>query len=279
MDVWGEESRIDRALGLRGDVSALAQAWARPDALLLEVDTRGGLPVADGALAWQRCEGALPDDAWLLGTVGGAPRFGRTGGVAGTNVREVGLGLAPAELELAITAIALGRFHATAPYCSRCGHPTTAVPGGFSRRCDGCGAEHFPRHDPAMIVAVVDDDDRLLLAHQASWAPERLSVLAGFLEVGESLEHCVRREVMEEVGIHLGEVRYVASQPWPFPRSFMLACEATAASTAITVDGVEIEHAAFYDRDQVREQVARGNILLGSPSVSAWLVQRWLSAQ
>ncbi|MGL4832451.1 MAG: NAD(+) diphosphatase [Propionibacteriaceae bacterium] len=124
---------------------------------------------------------------------------------------------------------------------------------------------------------MTDSDDRLLLAHQRSWAPGRFSVLAGFVEAGESVEQTVHREVSEEVGIAVKDVTYVASQPWPFPRSLMFAYRATAVTTEITVDGIEIEQAQFFTREEVRRNIAEAKMTLAGPgSVSSQLITTWL---
>src|SRR5690606_24374847 len=121
-------------------------------------------------------------------------------------------------------------------HCARCGARTDVVQAGWVRSCPGCGADHYPRTDPAVIMAVEDPEGRLLLGRQATWPERRFSTLAGFVEPGESLESAVRREVAEETGVQVGAVDYRGSQPWPFPSSLMLGFRATATSTGIAVD-------------------------------------------
>jgi NAD+ diphosphatase len=129
-----------------------------------------------------------------------------------------------------------------------------------------------------VIVAVVDKDERLLLGSQASWPERRVSILAGFVEAGESLEQAIHREIAEEVDITLSQVRYFGSQPWPFPRSLMLGFVARASSTEICVDGLEIATADWFSRDQVRTQVASGQIgLPGASSIAFRLIEAWLN--
>lgn len=276
MHAWEQPSLVDRHSERRGDVAWLRAAWADPTARVLDVDARGGLATSVEALAWQPCTGELPPEVSFLGSVADGPRFSRrVDGEAGRSLRDVVLGVPPADVELATAAVAVSHWLAAEPYCPRCGTLTQVEQGGFSRLCPGCGRQLFPQQDPAMIVAVTDAEDRLLLAHQGSWAPERLSILAGFLEAGESIEQCVHREVMEEAGITVADVAYLASQPWPFPRSLMLGCTARAVTTDVAVDGVEITHAGFYAREQVAEQIERGNVSISSPSVSSWLIRRW----
>nr|WP_284290137.1 NAD(+) diphosphatase [Angustibacter aerolatus] len=144
------------------------------------------------------------------------------------------------------------------------------------RRCSADGSDHYPRTDPAVIMTVVDDDDRLLLGSSARWPAGRYSTLAGFVEPGESLEATVRREVREEVGVEIGDVAYLGSQPWPFPASIMLGFVAQALTTEVHVDGEEIAAARWFTRDELAESVAAREVLL-SPrlSISRALVEHW----
>ncbi len=144
------------------------------------------------------------------------------------------------------------------------------------RECPTCRAAHFPRTDPAVIMLVTDADERALLGHQPRWPEGRFSTLAGFVEPGEPLEAAVRREVAEEVGIVVGEVTYAGSQPWPFPSSLMLGFFASAHTTDIGVDGVEIASARWFTRGQLAEAIAAGDVgLPGSLSISRWLIETW----
>ena len=156
----------------------------------------------------------------------------RPDGLAWTPLRDVGAELTAREAGLATTAVALDAWHDRHPRCPRCGAPTRVRAGRLVRVCVVDGSEHYPRTDPAVIMAVVDDDDRILLGHAAHWAPGRCSTLAGFVEAGESLEHAVRREVLEETGVVVGDVTYRGSQPWPFPASLMLGFRAARADHA-----------------------------------------------
>ena len=144
------------------------------------------------------------------------------------------------------------------------------------RRCPECGAQHFPRTDPAVIMLITDDADRALLGRRPDWPPNRYSTLAGFVEPGESLEDAVRRETMEETAVEVAEVRYAASQPWPFPSSLMLGFFGRARTTRITVDGTETAAARWFGRDEVPRMTASGELELpGSLSISRWLIERW----
>ena len=147
-------------------------------------------------------------------------------------------------------------WHARHGFCSVCGQPSSMGAAGYSRKCsdEDCGAMHFPRTDPVTIMLVLDGE-RCLLGRQKIFAPNSYSALAGFMEPGETMEETVRREVFEEVGIRVGDVRYIFSQPWPFPSSLMMGCFATAQSTEIDVNANELEEARWFSRDEVAEMV------------------------
>ena len=161
-------------------------------------------------------------------------------------------------------------------FCGICGQPLQFIRGGFAAHCPQCQVEHYPRTDPAIIVAV-SDGERLLLGRQASWPEKRWSVLAGFLEPGESLEQTVEREVMEEAGVRVRSCRYLASQPWPFPAALMLGFSAEADPQPVTV-GAELEDARWFSAAELRGQIAAGELLI-SPrlSISRWLIDDWLA--
>lgn len=198
-------------------------------------------------------------------------------GTRWSSLRVVGATLTARDAGLATTAVALDAWHARHPRCPRCGAPTRAVQSGWVRACTVDGSEHYPRTDPAVIMAVVDDADRILLGHAAAWAAGRWSTLAGFVEPGESLENAVRREVREETGVVVDTVQYRGSQPWPFPASLMLGFLAHARSTDVDVDGVELESAAWFTRDRLREAVASGEVVPpGASSIARALVEDWL---
>ncbi|MET7638346.1 NAD(+) diphosphatase [Streptomyces sp. NPDC005438] len=191
-------------------------------------------------------------------------------------LREAGLLLSERDAELMVHAVALENWQRMHRFCSRCGERSQIAAAGHIRRCPACGAEHYPRTDPAVIMAVTDEDDRLLLGRQVHWPEGRFSILAGFVEPGESLERAVRREVSEEVGVTVGEVRYVASQPWPFPSSLMLGFEARASSTTIEVDGDEIHEARWFSREELREGYESGEVLPPfGISIAGRLIERW----
>lgn len=180
------------------------------------------------------------------------------------------------EHELATTAVAIANWHATHPRCSWCGEPTEAAHGGWVRRCARDEREHYPRTDPAVIVAITDAEDRLLLAHAAHWSPHRFSHLAGYVEPGETFEQAVHREVAEEAGIALTGLEYLGSQPWPFPASVMVAFRARTDARAIRVDGDEITEARFVARDELAGLVADGAMVLAPKgSVARRMLEDW----
>ncbi len=203
----------------------------------------------------------------------GEPRDWRT-------LREVAVLLGDRDSGLFTSALALANWHAKHTHCPRCGAPTVAQQGGWIRRCTDDGTEHYPRTDPAVIMAVVDADDRLLLARGPQWGRGRFSVLAGFVEPGESLETAVAREVREEVGIAVEDVRYLGNQPWPFPCSLMVGFTATAKDTTIQLDDDEIVEAFWVTREDLAREVAAGRIGI-SPrlSIARRLIEHWYGGE
>ncbi|MCD5346686.1 NAD(+) diphosphatase [Agromyces sp. S2-1-8] len=179
---------------------------------------------------------------------------------------------------LFVEALALANWHAAHGFCPRCGSTTTPGQAGWVRRCDRDDALLFPRTDPAVIMLVTDDHDRLLLGSNALWEQRRFSLLAGFVEPGESLEEAVVREIAEEAGIAVDRVEYRASQPWPFPASLMLGFAARVAPGAdpatATPDGEEILELRWFTRDELAD--AWGGVLLpGATSIARWLIEQW----
>ncbi|VFU07303.1 NAD(+) diphosphatase [Methylocella tundrae] len=166
-------------------------------------------------------------------------------------------GLLPAEVVGPLgEAKSLLSWHVRHRFCSNCGAPTRSLAGGWRRGCDRCGAQHFPRTDPAVIMLIVDGED-CLLGRQAAFAPKMYSCLAGFMESGETIEDAVRREVAEEAGIAVGRVDYLASQPWPFPSSLMIGCIGEALGRDLSLDDKELEDARWFRRDEVRRMLER----------------------
>ena len=192
-------------------------------------------------------------------------------------LRQIGAEIDDQAAGLAVHAIALAHWHASHPYCSRCGAPTKSDMGGSVRVCEVDASQHHPRTDPAVIVLVRDEDDRIILGRQNSWAPNRFSNFAGFVEPGESFEQCVLREVEEESGLVVHSVHYLGSQPWPFPASIMIAYEAMASDVSTArPDGEEIVEIRWFSRASLKEAVASGEISLPPRiSVSRRMIEYW----
>lgn len=249
-------STVDRRDEVREDPDS---QW--PGGRVLLVDSRGRSPLVDTEhlRTWPATEIAPspPEGAVLLGVQDEvsywAVRSEQDGAEEGwQDLRFAGGSLTDTAAGLLTTAVGLLNWHERARYCSVCGATTTQVRAGWVRECTGCRREEYPRTDPAVICLVHDGADHVLLARQPVWPPERYSVLAGFVESGESLEACVQREIAEEVGVAVSAVRYLGSQPWPFPRSLMLGFAAVADrdQPLHPADG-EIEEARWVHRDDV----------------------------
>jgi len=195
-------------------------------------------------------------------------------------LREVWPLLDEDEVQAAVSGVALAAWHHGHGFCCACGGETYADAGGWSRTCPVCDSQFFPRIDPAVIVALVDSRDRLLLGGQPTWGKMR-SVFAGYVMAGESLEQAVHREVGEEVGLAIDHVRYFGSQPWPFPRSMMMAFTAHVDNPdALHIDGREIVRADWYTRDEVRQAYADGCIDPPSPaSIARRMIDTWLAGE
>ena len=298
---------VDRATARRTDAAWLEAAWAAPGARVVVVED-GQAPVrfrgahgdgepgsSDGA---QELAFVAPDQApdgvrFLLGIdAEDVVYFGVAGSLPedlwpglGPDVRPIGLRqagplLSDRDVGLMTHAVALANWHGTHGHCPRCGAVTEPALAGHSRRCVNDGSEHFPRLDPAVIMLVTDPDDRCLLARNAMWPERRVSILAGFVEPGESAELAVAREVLEETGIEVGDARYVGSQPWPMPHSLMLGFRARATgSLEITVDADEIAEARWFSRDELRAETASGAIRLPPPvSIAHRIIESWYGA-
>ena len=193
------------------------------------------------------------------------------------SLRDVGTLLSDLEIGAVMHAVALANWHDVHPRCARCGEPTISILGGSTRKCPACEAEHYPRTDSAVIVLVRDREDRILLGRQKIWPAKRFSTFAGFLEPGESLEACVEREVAEEAGVSLSEIRYLGSQPWPFPASIMLSFTAVTDNPEdAEADGEEIEAIRWYSREQIAADIASGELLLPPGiSIARRMIELW----
>lgn len=180
---------------------------------------------------------------------------------------------------LATSAVAVCTWHRQQRFCPFCGSPVRPIMSGWAQTCTNPNDSDrllFPRIEPAVITAIVDDDDRLLLQHNRAWRPHFHSVSAGFVEAGESLERAVRREAAEEVGVTLDDVHYLGSQPWPFPASIMLGFRAHAATTQIRVDHDEVESARWFTRAELARAIASGEVEPpGRASIARHMIEQW----
>ena len=288
------DDSFDRAAERRED-----QDWLR--ARLADPATRI-VPMADGKHAISRESGVRPaylspddipgvadiepllllgvrDDVAYFAAALDADRIGD--GAEPLPLRDVVADLSQADAAILAYAGAMMHWHRGHRFCGACGGPTRVERCGHMRRCENpdCRRTHFPRTDPAVITLVIDGE-QCLLARRRVWPENRRSTIAGFVEPGETLEHAVRREILEEVGVTVGEVRYRGSQPWPFPTSFMLGFWAIAESREITVDGEEISEADWYTRAEITDAVAAGTLILPPfDSISHRLVADWREAQ
>lgn len=265
----------------------LRLAWLSPGAPLLAESAEA--PVFLGLSDEQGCF-ALDVSAWQ------APEAPAPGGLADRTVNRhpslpphmgfMDLRLAMARLDAqdaadAATAKGVLEWRRTHRFCARCGAPTRPEHGGWRTACDGCGARHFPRTDPVTIM-LVTRGDQVLLGRQPFWPEGMYSLLAGFMEPGESIEAAVRRETMEETGVRVGRVRYLASQPWPFPSSLMIGCAAEALNARITLDEQELEEALWITRAEAAQALAgrHPRIAPARPgAIARSLIEAWVEGR
>jgi NAD+ diphosphatase len=276
------------------DRSHLARSLPDPTGgrpvLVLTVDERRTVPVEeDGGrprLLWEERTG-LPEGAIYLGEADGVPyaavRGDRRLTVGGRPVdtwaglRDLGADLDDLDAGLLAEAIAMVEWHERHRFSPLSGARTTIERAGWVRRDPETGAELFPRTDPAVIMLVHDGGDRCVLGRQAVWPPGRFSILAGFVEPGESAEGAVAREVAEEVGLRVTDIRYVGSQPWPFPQSLMLGYTARAeGDLTLRLDPTEIEEARWFTRDELRSG-AGPQALPPAVSIARHIIDRWIT--
>jgi NAD+ diphosphatase len=252
---------LDRADRVRHDPELLAAAIADPTARLLVLNGLDPELGADDRLVWTSLA-AAQGELLFLGFDRGAPRFASA--LPAGEPAPVGRPMAlfaildrfrREDAALYAAARSLIDWHARHGYCAVCATQTSIFRAGWGRSCPTCSAEHFPRVDPVVIM-LAELGERVLLGRQPPWPRGRYSALAGFLEVGESIEDAVGREIHEEAGVRVRDVRYIASQPWPFPSSLMIACIGVAEDDAITLDANELEDARWFTRDQVQRALA-----------------------
>lgn len=276
---------LDRADALRHDIDGLAAAMGNWQARLLKLHDWEPEVTGEGLLGWTMLTEA-PDEAEfiLLGLDRDRPRFAAFLPGAGApppfrspNLFGVLDQLQPGEAATFAAARSVLDWHARHGFCANCGTATTIFRAGWGRKCGNCGAEHFPRVDPVVIM-IAEHDGRALVGRGASWPAGRYSALAGFLEPGESIEEAVAREIHEEAGVRVSGVRYVASQPWPFPSQLMMACVAIAEDDTITLDTNELEDAIWVPREEVRTILAGGDGAFLAPppyAIAHTLLSAW----
>ncbi|HSN18745.1 MAG TPA: NAD(+) diphosphatase [Gammaproteobacteria bacterium] len=257
---------------VRGGVNSYIWRDGTPHALLLDAATAAPLRAADFCCV-------------LLGEVNGKPCFalGLDTDVVlpearHDDLRSVSALLSYEDLGLLGYARAMVHWHRQHRYCGHCGALMQSARAGHERKCGTCGMQWFPRIDPAIIV-LVTDGDRALLGRQASWPKGRYSTIAGFVEHGETLEAAVAREVQEETNITVQAQRYVASQPWPYPGSLMLGFRAEALNSDIRNNDGELEHAAWFTRDEIAHSVDKGLMMPPSRSISYRLIRGWFDEE
>lgn len=281
-------SLVDRAAEHRLDEAWLAAAWDGPSARVVVVSQGRALwretAQGDAVPAFAAPADAPDGERYFLGVDSGGTAYFAVAaadleapeGVSAGDLRALGSRVGDRDAGLLVHAIGLEHWHRTHRFCSRCGVESVAAAAGHVRRCPSCGAEHFPRTDPAVIMLVVDNEDRALLARNASWPEKRLSTLAGFVEPGESLEQAVAREVLEEVGVVTDSTSYLGSQPWPFPSSLMLGFTARTSDPRVRVDHDEIAEARWFTRAQLKDAMESGDVIVpGRISIARALVEHW----
>jgi len=292
----------DRSDQLRTDIDAAVAGWA--DAAVLRVDGRGQVLIADGHVVLSTTADlgdTPPTDAVFLGRIDGdrhvwairAPLAGPDDGTEAQilDLRRAGTVFDDVSAQLVSSATALLNWHDSARFSAIDGSPTKPIKGGWSRANIVSGHEEFPRIDPAVICLVHDGGDKVVLARQTVWPERMFSLLAGFVEAGESFETCVSREIAEEVGLAVSDVRYLGSQPWPFPRSLMVGFHAIAdPDQPFAFNDGEIAEAHWFTRDEVRAALQIGDwgsaeasasklLLPGSISIAREIIESWVYAQ
>jgi NAD+ diphosphatase len=280
LDLPLSRTGLDRAAHLRSDESALAQMWQRAKIIELLGDR---FRIHQGALAYANPD--IAGERYFLGLdEAKVPYFVAHQSATASeypedfqSLRTIGKKLGALEIGAAVHALALAQWHEAHKMCARCGGENRVVLGGAVRRCSICATDHHPRTDPAIIVLVKDNADRILLGRQKVWPAGRFSAFAGFVEPGESFESAVIREVQEECEGIVTSMRYLGSQPWPFPASLMIAYEALISNPeSVRPDGEEIEEIIWLNREELKRSVSSRELLLPPTiSVARAMIDTW----
>lgn len=292
--VWTE---LDRATDLRKQTESGSITLDHPQARLLPIWNDQCLVSVQSEYQLVKLEAAAlssehidMESLTMLGMQDGEPYFAAevlSGDAANLHthyvfedVRKVSTRVSPGDAALIAYAKAMLYWHKRHRFCGSCGSSTQVTQSGHMRLCvnESCGQSHFPRTDAAIIVRVIRDD-KILLGRQANWSPHRCSVIAGFVEPGESVEQAVVREVWEETNLRVHHVHYESSQPWPFPGSLMLGYSACTDDEQIVLGDAELEHAAWYSRQDIRDGLCEGSLLMPTRiSIAYRLVADWYDA-
>ena len=304
-------SGLDRAAHLRGDADALALMSRESEALVLPIWRgkpllAGSAPVlgwlapdhpllrltpapvflgledagprwAADVSAWQPAE--VPDSLGAFSDPSEQRHPDLQGDYRFAELRTVMAALAAREAELVATGKAILGWHRSHGFCSACGAASNVAMAGWRRDCPACGTHHFPRTDPVVIMLITEGNG-VLLGRSPAWPDGMFSLLAGFVEPGETVEAAVRREVFEETGVRVGPVAYLASQPWPFPASLMLGCHGRASGRELTLDPNEIEAAMWLTREEVMEVFAGTGTRMKPPragAIAGFLLRNWVA--
>ncbi|SLN60506.1 NADH pyrophosphatase [Roseovarius litorisediminis] len=267
---------LDRLVRLPMDHPVLTQAVSPP--ILLGREETGDLIFASDISGWQPEE---LDEA-ALGQFLDATEQQHPDLPAETvfaELRRIMTRLSPRDAELAATAKAVASWHVSHRFCAQCGSESQMVMAGWQRSCSVCGGQHFPRTDPVVIMLITNGNS-VLMGRSPGWPEGMYSLLAGFVEPGETLEAAVRREVFEEAGIMVGQVEYLASQPWAFPSSLMFGCRGTALNHHINIDPTEIEDAIWITREDMMQAFAGNHPFLAPArkgAIAQFLLANWLA--
>ena len=275
-------AEVDRSAHLRSDETYLQSSW--PNALVLQFSSEK-FASQSNQLAFVKGASLGEYDSqsdYFLGVKDGENFFLRhlndeTLTSEFKSLRAIGSFLSPRDIGLAVHAQGLANWHSKHPRCSLCGGPTVVVLAGAVRRCPTDESEHYPRTDSAIIVLIKNDKDQILLGRQKVWPKHRFSTFAGFVEPGESFEHCVIREVREEAGVELTKINYLGSQPWPFPASLMIAFEAITNTPELArPDGDEIEEIRWFSREDMKSAILDKSLILPFEiSVARQMINAW----